>query len=67
MRTSACTRGKLKDSRRYHSSKNKKKDTRDRTDILSAIRMEAPGNGLLLVISIFPLLRSLLLLIGYLS
>ena len=66
MRTSACFRGKLKNSRRYHSSKNKK--IRDRVDsrvdlpqvvyLCSSLRksnkgtvdMEAQGNGLLVAL-----------------
>ena len=66
MRTSACFRGKLKNSRRYHSSKNKK--IRDRVDsrvdlpqvgyLCSSLRksnkgtvdMESQGNGLLVAL-----------------
>ena len=66
MRTSACFRGKLKNSRRYHSSKNKK--IRDRADsrvglpqvvyLCSSLRksnkgtvdMEAQGIGLLVAL-----------------
>ena len=45
MRTSACFRGKLKNSGRYHSSKNKKKTGQG--CLKGAVDMEAPGNGLL--------------------
>ena len=48
MRMSACSRGKLKNSRRYHSSKNKK-DT-GQGCLKSAVDMEAPGNGLLFLL-----------------
>lgn len=42
MWTSACFRGKLKNSRRHHSSKNTGKGC-----LKGAVDMEAPGNGLL--------------------
>ena len=37
MRTSACFRGKLKNSRRYHSSKNKKIRDRVASSVLTVV------------------------------
>ena len=45
VRMSACFRGKLKNSRRCHSSKNKK--IRERVDSMVQFRMETPGTVLL--------------------